>query len=144
MEEGGLGIKDIRMFNSAILAKWKWRLLSNEQGKWKDILVSKYSMESGRRPSQEKPQSWWWRDLSKICGEGVEEGWFQSVVQWKAGFGDKVKFWEDAWLGRNKLINLYPRLFSLSLDQGRTMGEVGVWEWSVWYWRLRWKRERFD
>ena len=55
MEEDGLGIKDAKRFNNALLAKWKWRLVCNEQGKWKDILVSKYGLESGCR----KIQSWW-------------------------------------------------------------------------------------
>jgi len=41
-EEGGLGIKNIRKFNFALMAKWKWRLMSEEEGKWKDILKSKY------------------------------------------------------------------------------------------------------
>ena len=42
--EKGLGIKDISRFNSFLLAKWKWGLVSEEQGKWKEVLVSKYDM----------------------------------------------------------------------------------------------------
>jgi len=42
--EGGLGIRDIRKFNLALLAKWRWRLVSDEEGRWKDLLVSKYGM----------------------------------------------------------------------------------------------------
>jgi len=30
LEEGGLGIKDIRKFNGALLAKWKWCLVSEK------------------------------------------------------------------------------------------------------------------
>jgi len=41
-EEGGLGVKDIKKFNRALQAKWKWRMMSEEKGKWKEILVSKY------------------------------------------------------------------------------------------------------
>jgi len=74
LEEGGLGIKDVRLFNSVLLAKWKWRLMSGEQGKCKDILVSKYGLEPGRRGIQVNHQSWWWQDLSKVCGEGEEAG----------------------------------------------------------------------
>jgi len=74
LEEGGLGIRDTRMFNSALLAKWKWRLVSKEQGKWKDILASKYDLESGRSQTNVKFQSWWWRDLSKVCGDGEDQG----------------------------------------------------------------------
>jgi len=31
-QEGGLGFKDIRKFNVVILAKWKWRLMTVEEG----------------------------------------------------------------------------------------------------------------
>ena len=92
-EEGGLGIKDIRRFNCALLAKWKWRMLTEEKGKWKDILLSKYDLGIG---SNSKTLSWWWKDLSKVCEEGEEEGWFHKRVAWKVGAGDKVRFWEDA------------------------------------------------
>jgi len=75
LEEGGLGIKDIRKFNYALMAKWKWRLMSDEKGKWKDILESKYSATSGNG-----------------------EGWFQQVVTWNVRSGDLVRFWEDSWV----------------------------------------------
>jgi len=38
---------------------------------------------------------------------------------------------------------MYPRLYALSLDQGRTVGEVGVWKASTWNWWLRWRRVKF-
>jgi len=38
-------VKEIRNFNSALLAKWKWRVMSGEGGKWKEILNSKYGYE---------------------------------------------------------------------------------------------------
>jgi len=74
LEEGGLRVKKIRKFNSALLAKWKWRLMSGEGGKWKEILNFKYGSEPDVRQASLKYQSWWWRDLAKICGDGVEEG----------------------------------------------------------------------
>jgi len=53
------------------------------------------------------------------------------------------RLFEDAWVGNIKLAILYPRLYSLSLDQGKKVGEVGVWEDLGWHWRLRWRRVRF-
>lgn len=47
-------------------------------------------------------------------------------------------------MGDTKLISLYPRLHSISMDQGLTVGEVGQWEVIVWKLRLSWRRARFD
>ena len=124
-EEGGLGIRDIRKFNSALLAKWKWRCISDEKGRWKEVLDSKYSLENNREQIQVKYQSWWWRDLMKTCKEGGGDGWFQGQVGWILGGGDKVRFWEDVWVGSSNLKTLFPRLYSLSLNQGQRVEEVG-------------------
>jgi len=45
-EEGGLGLTDIRNFNYALLAKWRWRWSSDEKGRWKDLFELKYGIES--------------------------------------------------------------------------------------------------
>lgn len=41
-EEGGLGVKNIELFNVALLAKWKWRILSEEDAPWWDLLSHRY------------------------------------------------------------------------------------------------------
>ena len=79
-----------------------------------------------------------------MCSEGGGEGWFQEQVGWKVGRGDKVRFWEDVWAGNSNLKTLYPRLFSLSLNQGQKVEEVGVWDDLVWRWSLTWRRSRFE
>ena len=135
-EEGGLGVKDIRMFNCALLAKWNWRMLSEEKGKWKEILVSKYYTGGVRTEVSGNYSSWWWKDLYRACNEGEGDGWFQKSIVWNVGAGDKVKFWEDVWLKNNKLKTLFPRLCSISLDQGKKLDEVGTWEDTGWNWRL--------
>ena len=139
-EEGGLGLRVVHNFNLALLAKWRWRLLADEKGRWKDLLASKYGSSLNVLHSLVKFQSLWWRDLFKACGEDGGDGWFSKEIGWKLGCGDKVKFWEDIWTGNSSLKSLYPRLFSLSLDQGQKVEEAGVWTNSVWQWCLRWRR----
>jgi len=41
------------------------------------------------------------------------------------------------WFGNCNLKTLFLRLYSISLDQGLKVGEVGEWEGSVWRWDLR-------
>ena len=40
--EGGLGIKDITKFNTTLLGKWIWALVSDQQQLWVRIINSKY------------------------------------------------------------------------------------------------------
>jgi len=143
-EEGGLGIRDIRKFNYALLAKWRWRLVSDEKGKWKDLMISKYGMDLDYPQTPVKMQTWWWRDLQKVCTEGEGTGWFQQQLTWRLGGGDKVKFWEDVWFGNSNLKTQYPRLFLISLNQGQRVNEVGEWEDATWRWKVRWRRPRFE
>jgi hypothetical protein len=42
-KEGGLGVKDLRIMNISLLAKWKWRLLSEGKSIWKNALQERYS-----------------------------------------------------------------------------------------------------
>jgi hypothetical protein len=40
--KGGLGVRDIKLDNISLLAKWKWRLLDEEPALWKEVLEDKY------------------------------------------------------------------------------------------------------
>jgi len=144
LEEGGLEIKDVRKFNAALLAKWKWRLMSGEKGVWKYILLSKYGTKLNQRGRNQKKLSWWWCDLCKSCGEGEEVSWFHSEMGWKMGSGDKVRFWEDTWASSRALRDIYPRLYSISLNHRSKVAEVGEWEEEEWSWKLSWRRSRFQ
>ena len=143
-EEGGLGFKDVRKFNFALLAKWRWRFMSQERGKWKEVLESKYGAELECPHTPVKYQSWWLRDLVKVCMEGGGDGWFQEEVLWKLDRGDKVRFWEDVWIGNSSLKSLLYRLFSLSVNQEQKIEDVGEWEGTDWRWRLEWRRDKFE
>lgn len=68
---GGLVIKNLELFNFALLAKWKWSLFDGvEGGLWKHILISKYGgwkrLSKGREGARKSSYSW--KDLCKVCG----------------------------------------------------------------------------
>lgn len=41
-ECGGIGIKNVFIFNEAFLAKWRLNLMSKEALLWSDVLIAKY------------------------------------------------------------------------------------------------------
>jgi len=126
------------------LAKWRWRCISDEKGRWKGCLDLKYGLEHDISQTPVKLQSWWWRYLLKVCREGGGDEWFQEEVGWKLRSEDKARFWEKVWVGNANLKTLFPRLYSPSLNQGQKVEEVGVWEESTWRWTLRWRCGRFE
>lgn len=41
-KEGGLEVRDLKMFNLALLSKWWWGLLSNPKGQLHQVIRDKY------------------------------------------------------------------------------------------------------
>ena len=73
-EKGGLGIKDIRIFNLALLGKWKWNYMQEKGEIWSRVLDSKYGgwrslYEEGRIGHQ----SLWWKDLKQTVNSNVHQ-----------------------------------------------------------------------
>jgi hypothetical protein len=67
-EKGGLGIKNLKLFNSFVLCKWKWRCLNKKVAPWYELMKSLYGLlvanllyDEGRDGL--KHASFWWRDL---------------------------------------------------------------------------------
>lgn len=46
--EGGLGLKNLKAFNYALLEKWLWRLRTEDDSLWVKFLQEKYGMDGGK------------------------------------------------------------------------------------------------
>ena len=104
--DGGLGVKDIRSFNTALLGKWKWKLFQKQGELWARVIESKYG---GWRSLNETPrankESIWWKDLKNVSQHPQQGQLLNAPISWKVGRGDKFKFWEDNWtVGDNCLL----------------------------------------
>ena len=145
-EKGGLGIKDVRNFNKALLGKWKWDMIHQEKELWVRILESKYggwrALTEGKRGTNE---SLWWQDLMVVTQEQQLNNVMQSGLSWNVGSGDKIKFWEDCWNGEGvALMQKFPRLYQISRQQHNLIQQVESFSNTSWEWNLTWRRQLFD
>lgn len=137
-KKGGLGVKDLALFNKAFVGKWGWRLLMEQDSLWARVVYSKYGhlLEHNITQSQ-RLQSLWWSDVKYLCLGEEEEIWFKNNIMSLMGNGDLTEFWEHCWVGERPLRDTFPRLHSISLQKELRISEVGFIKRNAWVWNLR-------
>jgi hypothetical protein len=91
--KGGLGFRDLTLFNKALLAKQLWRLSQQPDSLVARIFKAKYyafcsvlEADVGKKPSLV------WRSLMS-AKEVIKKG-----AIWRIGDGESIKVWGDCWL----------------------------------------------
>jgi hypothetical protein len=138
-KEGGLGVRNLRLVNVSLLAKWKWKLLSRDDELWKDVVVARYGRDvMGKKCLGENDitskGSLWWKD---ICLLDKDSGWFINAIGKKIGNGNSTSFWDEVWIGDQALRYRFPRLFGISLQRDEVIGRMGNMVELVWQWDFR-------
>ena len=111
-EDGGLGVKDLQVFNKSLLGKWRWNIFHHKHGLWSELLKAKYNDHCGILDNNEHPwESTWWKNIKKTCRGLSDNKWFDEGVTWKVVNGEKSRFWKDPWLDGQTLENYFPRVF---------------------------------
>ncbi|XP_057420852.1 uncharacterized protein LOC130714892 [Lotus japonicus] len=98
--EGGLGVRDLDLFNVALLGKWSWRMLHDHDQMWCKVLMSKYGKGHNSRASS------WWKDLLKSCVGEPAGLWFENGLCWRLGEGNCTQFWGQGEFSGEKISQL--------------------------------------
>ncbi|GAU40296.1 hypothetical protein TSUD_362760 [Trifolium subterraneum] len=146
--KGGLGVRDVRIVNLSLLAKWRWRLLLPGRALWKDVLVAQYGSHilsnvdwsSFRVPTM---ASKWWKDICSIDKAVGSKNWLVESLVSHLGNGNSTYFWTSNWIGEAPLSGLFPRLFSLSNHKESTVKDLCVLVGERWTWNFSWRRALF-
>jgi hypothetical protein len=138
IDEGGLGIRNMRRFNQALLGKWLWRLAHEEGAWWRSVLVAKYELDWG---------GWHSGVISGSHGVGLWKyicmGWknFRRFVKFDPGEGSKICFWDDVWCGDRVLKETFSGLFNIARFKEASIADnmersSNSIEWNIQFTRL--------
>ena len=91
--EGGMGFKELSLFNEALLAKQTWQLLHNKNSLFYRVFKSRFFPNCSIMEAKEgHGGSNAWKSNQK--GRGV----IRRGVKWRVGNGESIKIWGNNWL----------------------------------------------
>jgi hypothetical protein len=118
-EFGGLGIPDLRSLNLALLSAWIFRYRLNKNAIWTHIVDYKYRTENPNVLCCPKlGTSPFWKGVIWAM-QAAKVG-----IRWKIGNGEKIRFWEDQWIGNSSLAIMYWPLYFINEQQGSIVKDV--------------------
>jgi hypothetical protein len=129
---GGLGIRNMAIFNKALLGKWLWRYSKESTSLWRQVIDSKYGGQ-GRDWCSNRVRSTHGISLWKH----IRVGWdvFSNHISYKLGDGSRIRFWHDTWCGDLPLKQQFPILYLLTrapearvADFCRLQGSTYAWD----------------
>jgi len=146
-EEGGLGVRDIRVVNLSLLAKWRWRMIQGENSLWMDVLLEKYApnirgLWDSRSAVWPHYASRWWKDVATL-DDGGGANWFNAEVERRVLDGVDTSFWNVVWRGNLAFRHNYPRLFAMSNQKEAMVAEILVGNEVGREWNFLWCRQFF-
>jgi hypothetical protein len=95
-KDGGIGFRNLQLFNIALLACQGWRLLQHPNSLVFRILKAKYfPTQSFLEASVRGHASYLWRSICE-AKESLKLG-----LRWRVGNGAHIKIWKDAWVLTN-------------------------------------------
>jgi len=106
--------------NTSLLAKWIYKLDSDENSLALEVLKKKYLNGKSFCQSKQRGSSQFWQGL-----EIVRE-WYERGTKWKIGNWRKIRFWQDVWLGECSL----KVMLEWNLEFRRRLGNDEVAEWN--------------
>lgn len=124
----GLGIREARLNNEAMLAKLVWKILKSEKSVWLEMVQAKYLKgECILHISPKNGDSPLWKGILKVASK------LRSSFRWKIGNGRTIHFCMDIWFGDSELCHQVPQVdprdFSVTINQ--VLDEYGNRDMSI-------------
>ncbi|WMV60154.1 hypothetical protein MTR67_053539 [Solanum verrucosum] len=135
-ENGGLGIKNLKLQSKALSMKWLWKYANNNQMLWREVIGAKY----------EKEDNWITKEVTTPYGvslwRSIRSLWNEVKSNSKAKVmdGNKTRFWKDIWHEKGNMEDLFPDIYNLIMLQQSTIADL----WSPQGWNFIFRRNLND
>lgn len=94
---GGLGIRDFKDFNIALLAKQGWRLLSHPKSLLARVFQANYYPgKNFLNAKNSYRSSYAWKSI--LAAQNL----LRKGIVWNVGSGHQINIWKDSWIWDNK------------------------------------------
>ena len=146
-ELGGLGVGNILHKNLILLFKWWWRFSETDNSLWKRIIKSVHNIqgEKASLTNFSKAKTGIWANLlTDDPGTVKVRKIIQEGMSLRVGDGTSILFWHDRWCEIGVLKDIYPRLFTVSLQKNCEVCQMGEWVENSWVWNLDWRRRLYE
>nr|GEZ74861.1 RNA-directed DNA polymerase, eukaryota, reverse transcriptase zinc-binding domain protein [Tanacetum cinerariifolium] len=120
-KHGGLGVSSYYALNRALLFKWVWKFISQDNSLWFRFISSMPGLQIQKLSSY---NSLIWnviiREVSVLKSLGVD---LISHCKKRVGNGMLTRLWSDVWLGDKQFRYLFPRIFALEVNKDCTVAD---------------------
>ncbi|GJZ85778.1 RNA-directed DNA polymerase, eukaryota [Tanacetum coccineum] len=118
-KNGGLGVSSFYALNRALLFKWVWRFISQDNSLWARV-ISAIHGPTFQVLAVSSPSLWnsIVREIHVLKSRGID---LVSYCKKRVGNGLRTRFWEEVWIGDQNLSKLFPRIFALENDKSCTV-----------------------
>ena len=123
--EGGLGVRNLRHTNTALLMKWVHRMMQAPSDMANRVLMDSYgrALDWGQRSEHRRGESAFYKGLRSSFSQA------QRMFQAKLRDGAYFRFWSDCWFGLGLLRDTFPRLYVLSAALEATVQQTWCNAW---------------
>ena len=126
-KEGGMGFRDLRAFNLAMLAKQGWRMVQSNESLLYQCFKARYFLRSTFLEAKESPNCLYvWRSL--MAAQPI----FQSDHCWRVGNETSINALKDWWLPNfptNKILNLVQENWGDLMVSDLINSELNIWKY---------------
>nr|GFB17952.1 RNA-directed DNA polymerase, eukaryota [Tanacetum cinerariifolium] len=114
-KNGGLGVSSYFALNMALLFKWIWHFVSQDDSLWFHVMQALYGPHID---SHSVPYSSNWCSILKKMQMLKAKGFdFLSLCNKRVGDENNTSFWLDTWRGDSALRDSFPRMFTLEMEK---------------------------